>query len=246
MDIHMPELDGVAAMREIHTLLGEQCPPIAAMTAHALAGDREHYLNAGMDDYISKPVRKADLSALLTRICSDGETPAASPFLAPVTPDTVTVPAAGYADTRVEAIPVLDTEQLEDLRYLPASSSDGDDGDPVGGLIRLFQSKGIERMALMERCLAENNWATLADTAHSLRGASASMGFPRVAILCKDLELGARQQANAATADATASAAADLAAIFVSIRHYYREADDALAVWLKEPQPAPVQAGNTP
>ncbi len=245
MDIHMPELDGVAAMREIHTLLGEQCPPIAAMTAHALAGDREHYLNAGMDDYISKPVRKAELNALLARTCGDSETPAASPFLAPATPHTVTVPAAGNADTRVEAIPVLDTEQLEDLRYLPASSDD-DGGDPVGGLIRLFQSKGLERMALMERCLAENNWTTLADTAHSLRGASASMGFPRVAILCKDLELGARQQANATAPNTSASAAADLAAIFVSIRHYYREANDALAIWLKEPQPAPVQAGHTP
>ena len=162
-------------------------------------------------------------------------------------------PVAGaptHISTRVESLPVLDTEQLEDLRYLPASS-DGDDGDSVGGLIRLFQSKGIERMAIMERCLAESNWETLAETAHSLRGASASIGFPRVASLCKDLELNARQRASANTTVSLAAASSDAGAadpdeIFASIRHYYREADAALAVWLRDTQPVPAQISNAP
>ena len=258
MDIHMPELDGVAAMRELHAEQGDQCPPIAAMTAHALAGDREYYLDAGMDDYISKPIRKADLSALLgrtTRIRSSEVAVAPSPFQArpadEVAVDPVDgVPERSSVNARVESLPILDTEQLEDLRYLPASSSDGGSGgDSVGGLIRLFQSKGIERMAIMERCLAESNWATLAETAHSLRGASASMGFPRVASLCKDLEFSARQRANLDTGAPSAAASADTGAtdldeILVSIRHYYREADVALAIWLTATQPAPVEVSN--
>ena len=115
----------------------------------------------------------------------------------------------------------------------------------MGGLIRLFQAKGIERMAIMERCLANNDWAALAETAHSLRGASASMGFPRVASLCKDLELGARKRATAG-AGSTSTDGAELGDVFASIRHYYREADAALAIWLGGSQATAVQTGTLP
>ncbi len=242
MDIHMPELDGVAAMREIHVLLGSRCPPIAAMTAHALAGDREHYLDEGMDDYISKPIRKADLRALLARLSHEDAPPVASPFVAP---EPAILPAATLPiDARIEALPILDTEQLEDLRYLPASSDDAGDGDSVGGLIRLFQAKGQERMALIDRSLAEGDWSVLAETAHSLRGASASMGFPRVSLLCKDLELGARARDASAEQDRAETTAVDLSAIVASIRQYYSEAETALALWLRDTMPAAAQAGN--
>ena len=60
MDIHMPMLDGVTAMQKIRVLLADGiCPPIVAMTAHALPGDRERYLSMGMNDYVSKPFARA-------------------------------------------------------------------------------------------------------------------------------------------------------------------------------------------
>ncbi|MCB8967874.1 MAG: response regulator [Ardenticatenaceae bacterium] len=62
MDVQMPEMDGVEATQCIHTQWPvEKRPWIIAMTAHALEGDRERYLSAGMDDYISKPVRIEDM-----------------------------------------------------------------------------------------------------------------------------------------------------------------------------------------
>jgi CheY-like chemotaxis protein len=252
MDVHMPELDGVAAMHELKAHLGDACPPILAMTAHSLAGDREHYLNEGMDDYISKPIRKAELIALLERNSRRAvkaldriELPfsAAAVDDSSFNGDSHPLPVPG---NNVEGLPILDTEQLDDLRYLPASNGEGAD-DAVGGLLRLFQSKGIERMAIVARCLADADWAQLAETAHSLRGASASMGFPRVASRCKDLELRARQHEKAASAgQSTASAHDELAEIFTSIQHYYREADIALEYWLKQDQPAgsPVSTSN--
>ena len=323
MDIQMPVLDGAAAMREIRADFartdGRGCPPIVAMTAHALAGDREIYLADGMDDYLSKPIRSGEVAAVLERTAgqlpqplemsldarlaskpapanikapvplASTATPPTAPTAAAATTPVATAPIsttptappnavktavkpaakpAAFARsdlaTRVDQLPLLDIEQLEDLRYLPATPGGvGDAADPVGGLIRLFQSKAVERMDIIENCLANREWKALSEVAHSLRGASASMGFPRVAALCKDLELASRQlaEANIATADgsiqsnasaiagvyvhADASANAtkspklasqsELDEIFELTRYYYNQADAALREWLATP-----------
>jgi signal transduction histidine kinase/DNA-binding response OmpR family regulator len=67
MDVHMPEMDGLEASRQIRKLGGENRPLIIAMTASAMQGDREECLAAGMDDYISKPVHITALRAALER-----------------------------------------------------------------------------------------------------------------------------------------------------------------------------------
>tara|TARA_R110002126_G_scaffold19489_19_gene73104 strand:+ start:5182 stop:7518 length:2337 start_codon:yes stop_codon:yes gene_type:complete len=68
MDIQMPKLDGLSAMRMIRKLDGPACQiPIIALTANAMKGSREEYMNQGMDDYISKPIAPAKLNAALRR-----------------------------------------------------------------------------------------------------------------------------------------------------------------------------------
>jgi PAS domain S-box-containing protein len=80
MDVQMPELDGVAATRRIRQEWSDRNQPyIIALTANALKGDREQYLAAGMNDYLSKPVRLPELKAALQRgyhnIFTDSELP---------------------------------------------------------------------------------------------------------------------------------------------------------------------------
>ncbi len=68
MDLQMPEMDGFEAAREIRsTLPSDRQPRIVALTANALQGDREACLAAGMDDYITKPVKMADIAASIQR-----------------------------------------------------------------------------------------------------------------------------------------------------------------------------------
>ena len=61
MDIEMPEMDGLETTRLIRSQLGMKDVPIVAMTALAMAGDRERCLQAGMNEYLSKPVKLGDL-----------------------------------------------------------------------------------------------------------------------------------------------------------------------------------------
>jgi CheY-like chemotaxis protein len=66
MDIQMPVLDGLRATSMIRAQEGDEAHvPIIAITAHAMKGDREHFLEQGMDGYLSKPVRREDLCAVL-------------------------------------------------------------------------------------------------------------------------------------------------------------------------------------
>jgi CheY-like chemotaxis protein len=63
----MPGIDGLEACRVIRAELGEACPQIIALTANAIAGDRERYLESGFDGYLSKPIAVAELKRLLHR-----------------------------------------------------------------------------------------------------------------------------------------------------------------------------------
>jgi CheY-like chemotaxis protein len=68
MDVKMPEMDGIAAAKEIRRLWPDNAPKIVAITAYAMEGDREKCLEAGMDDYIAKPVKKSELAKVLRNI----------------------------------------------------------------------------------------------------------------------------------------------------------------------------------
>jgi PAS domain S-box-containing protein len=67
MDVQMPVMDGLEAAKEIHRRWPDKSPKIIAITAYALAGDKERCFEAGMDDYIAKPVQKNELGAILLK-----------------------------------------------------------------------------------------------------------------------------------------------------------------------------------
>jgi len=72
MDIHLPDIDGVEALRRLRADERTASVPVLALTAQAMEGDRERFIAAGFDGYLSKPVNIADLLDAVRRYCEGG------------------------------------------------------------------------------------------------------------------------------------------------------------------------------
>jgi PAS domain S-box-containing protein len=152
MDIQMPEMDGFEATAKIRAreAVANGHTPIVAMTAHALKGDRERCLAAGMDAYIAKPIRPQDLCEVLEKLIP-------SPASADIVPD------------RPEPQPA----QLDMAAVL--ERMDGD-VELLKMLAGLFLSECPQRMAEIRQAINQRDTAKLMHSAHTLKGSVANFG----------------------------------------------------------------------
>jgi len=174
MDVQMPEMDGLEATRAIRS--EEQGTdrhiPIVAMTAHAMKGDRERCLGAGMDEYLAKPIHGAQLDAVLQRVVP-----------APV--DAASPP--GNDDPGAEADPaVFDREEVlarfdDDLELLRELATD-------------FLELAPQLVRDIRKAVAAGDAKSLERTAHSLKGAAANFGNNRLSARALSLETSGRQR----------------------------------------------------
>jgi len=172
MDVQMPELDGLSAtvlIRQRERASGGRIP-IVAMTAHAMTGDRERCLAAGMDDYLSKPIRPADLVQAVERIAArlppEEASPAGRPADAPVASHNAAVFDPEHALARL-----------------------GGDSQLLRQLVRIFRTDARPLMAAIRRSAADGEADGLRRSAHALKGSLGTVGAPRVAETARRLEL---------------------------------------------------------
>jgi CheY-like chemotaxis protein len=170
MDCQMPELDGYETTRELRRIEGAvRHTWIVAMTAHSLEGDRAKCLAAGMDDYLSKPVKTEDVHGALSRF-------------------------RGIREIEKEVrenngTPAIDLGLLIGFRDL-----DGDGGDGIlGKLIDLFIDNSPQVLAEARSALAAAATPQLARAAHTLKGSCANFGAERMRGACARLEQLAKQ-----------------------------------------------------
>ncbi len=157
MDVEMPGMDGVKATQAIRL---HEPParhvPIIAMTAHAMKGDRERYLSAGMDEYLSKPLRPQELFAMVERMADQSGSPGDSgPTDQPASDDAVQKS-------------VFDLAQAMDR-------VGGDDG-LLNELFEAFDSECPRRLEEIQIALQQQDAESLQRAAHTIKGAAISMG----------------------------------------------------------------------
>jgi len=162
MDMQMPQMDGfeaTAAWRAQEKASGRHTP-IIALTAHAMKGDRERCLAAGMDEYVSKPIQPAELRRVIQAVLPPSIEGATGRRLGPA--------AADRAPAAVEAPPVLDQAGvLERVNNNKAI---------LGQATALFLQDSPRQMAALREALSQADAAALARSAHAIKGAAANLG----------------------------------------------------------------------
>ncbi len=182
MDVNMPDMDGLTATREIRQLWSEEEQPyILALTANAMQGDYERCLNAGMNDYISKPIQVNELITALNRVQPRQNRAPKQSTTAAHTP----AHAGSFTDSSLLAnASVVDPAMLAEVAELM-----GEDGDEaVRELIRLFLENGPILLQKLRTASDEGDAQALHLAAHTFRSPAAQMGATRLAKLCHELD----------------------------------------------------------
>jgi HPt (histidine-containing phosphotransfer) domain-containing protein len=169
-------MDGLEATRRIRELEngGPKRTPIVALTANAMMGTLERCLEAGMDDYLTKPLDISRLQDVLDRFMgrADGEQ----------TPAVVPSAAAPSADNAIRA-------RLVDVS--------GDDEEFMIELVNAFLSGGDDTVQELRAAVALGDAAAIGRAAHKLKGAAANLHVNNLATMCFDLETRARSDQKA-------------------------------------------------
>jgi PAS domain S-box-containing protein len=158
MDVQMPEMDGLeatAAIRERERAAGGHLP-IVAVTAHAMKGDAERCLEAGMDAYLAKPLQPRELAAAIDAVVGGKASPAAAPGREPG------LPPGGKA--------VFDLERV--LERV------GGDRKALAELVRVFREDAPKQIARIRKAVRASDAAALRSAAHALKGAVANFAAP--------------------------------------------------------------------
>ena len=175
MDCQMPEMDGFEATRRLRGREnGGRRTPVIAITANAIKGDREECLGAGMDDYLAKPIGRAQLLAALGRWVRGSR--------------QLPQPAANEPHAEAPAAEILDAKALQALRALQRPGKP----DVLARVIELFHRDAPKLVGEMHAAAEARDAEQLRRAAHTLKSSSASVGAKLLSAHCREIEMLAR------------------------------------------------------
>ena len=179
MDCHMPVLDGYEATEELRRRQGSaDRTPVIALTAGAMQSDRERCIGAGMDDYISKPLRLAALDDLLLKWVQPGSVHSVEPDQL----DKGPLPSPPSVDGPRQ--PLFDPVIVNRLETLDGAT----DQNLMSEVAEMFVSDADSRLGELDRAFEAGDSEATSVAAHTLGGASANLGATELASLCSALE----------------------------------------------------------
>lgn len=170
MDVSMPEMDGLQATKAIRDMPNDASTvPIIAMTAHALKGDRERFLAAGMNDYLTKPIQTTELNACLA-IWLDQERESKQ-----------------SSSTHSSQSTTFDSTKMIDVNVLSQMAEDTS-RELVPTLVEVFIKDSKSRLVDIKLAFEKSDWPAIAIQAHSMAGSGMAYGLPDLAVLAKAIE----------------------------------------------------------
>ena len=181
MDMQMPELDGLAATRQIRQLPGHLRTPILAMTANAFGDDRQACLDAGMDDHMTKPVEPERLFILLDRWLPGADPPSQDVLNAPERPAAAMAAATTAADAKSTLGQIPGLTMSRALLFLPGRDA------VFARVLQQFSHSYLHGAPALALALGQADWAEARRLLHSFRGACGAVGA--VALLDQALAL---------------------------------------------------------
>lgn len=185
MDCQMPEMDGFEATNLIRSgTAGVRNPqiPIIAMTAHALKGDRERCLEAGMDDYIAKPIKPVELEAVLERWLKRTRRGPGCP--------------ENNGGAELQAVPALEEEAKPTVFDEPGFLERMMDDRELGrAIITTFIEDMPQQFAALKSYLAAGDLSGAQRQAHTIKGAAANLGAQALSAVGMELERQAEMRA---------------------------------------------------
>jgi len=184
-DLHMPEIDGFELTRNIRELESGKCHiPIIALTANALKGEREHCLNAGMDDYLSKPVQLEDLRLMLEKYMTQSQ-PNSEEKMRSEQKAADDVSALSPAETadQVNEAPV-NVHVLEGFV--------GNDPEIIKDMLHDYRLSATQTAAELRTALLNNQLTAVGLIAHKLKSSSRSVGALKLGDICAEIEQAGR------------------------------------------------------
>ncbi len=194
MDVEMPQMDGLEATRGIRRqemeMQDARRVPIVAMTAHALQGSQEACLTAGMDDFVSKPVRLTVLVDVLARWLppEDAENDAQN-RLETDSPTALAPQAEPY--TEPEATPVPESTEFDPAHLLAAV---GNDWELLREILTVFLDDVPRRLELLKASLTRADMDNFRLQAHAIKGAAGNIGAHPLYALTSEMEQKALNQ----------------------------------------------------
>ena len=189
MDMQMPEMDGLEASRMIWKEWGDTRPRIVAMTANAMQEDREECIAAGMDDFITKPIRFKDIATALNNCPSHYATPvesvAATTAVQPTQGAVVEPVPTQVAESTPEVVaPIFDEAAFNRLQVTLGSQAKA----MLPMLIDNF-AKDVPKLVNEARAaLQQNNAANLRRAAHTIKSTGATFGAMALSAVARELE----------------------------------------------------------